>query len=81
MSPGGGDVPGAQGRNARTAVQEVGDEMVAGSLCAGDGLGQEWAGVRGIDDGVAQQEIREAVAEQDIIAQPSRTLDGFPSGG
>jgi len=55
--------------------------MVAGSLCAGDGLGKEWAGVHRVDEGVAQQEIREAVAEQDIIAQPSRTLDGFPSGG
>jgi len=36
--------------------------------------------VRRVDEGIAQQEIREALAEQDIIAQPSGTLDGFPSG-
>ena len=42
--------------------------MVAGSLRAGDGLGEERSGVRGVDKGVAQQIRHEALAQQDIIA-------------
>jgi hypothetical protein len=42
--------------------------MVAGLLCAGDGLGEERSGVRGVDEGVAQQIRHEAFTQQDIIA-------------
>ena len=81
VSPGGGDVPGAQGVNAGVVVQEVGKELVAGSLGAGDGLGEQRPGVSWVDEGVAQQILRQAHAEQDIIAELAGALDGFPSGG
>jgi hypothetical protein len=68
MSAGGGYVPSAQRLSARIIGQEVGNQMVAGSLRAGDGLGEERSGVGGVDKGVAQQIRHEALAQQDIIA-------------
>ena len=55
VGSGGGDVAGAQGMNAGVVGQVIGNEVVAGSLGAGDGLGEQWPGVSGVDDGFAQQ--------------------------
>jgi hypothetical protein len=54
--------------------------MVAGSLNAGDGLGEQRPGLRRVNEGVGQQAIREAHAEQDIITQLPGALDSVPSG-
>ena len=81
VSPGGGDVPGAQGVKAGVVVEVVGIQMVAGSLYAGHGLGEQRPGASGVDEGIAQQVQRQTLAEQDIIAELAGALDGFPSGG
>jgi len=81
MGPGGGDVTGAQGVDAGDGVQGLGNDMVAGSLDARDGLGEQWRSVRWLDVGVAEQVIRETLAEQDIIAELPGALDSLLSGG
>jgi hypothetical protein len=37
--------------------------------------------VSGVDEALAQQILREAHPEQDIIAELAGAPDGFPSGG
>jgi len=54
--------------------------MVAGSLYAGEGLGEQRPGVGGVDKGLAPQILRETHPEQDIIAELAGALDGFLSG-
>jgi hypothetical protein len=69
MSPGCGDISGAQGVNAGVVVQVEGKQVVAGSLRAGDGLSVQCLGRSRVGEGAAQQVVQQAHAEQDVIAE------------
>lgn len=66
--PGGGDVPRTQRLDAGVVAHERGIQMVARSLCAGDGLGEQWLDMSWLDEGVVRQISQQALAEQDIVA-------------
>jgi hypothetical protein len=72
VSPGGGDVPGAQGGSAGVVVQIAVSEIVAGSLGAGDRLGVQRPGPGRVDS----QEIPEqALGQLHVVAEPPGKLD------
>jgi hypothetical protein len=80
VSASGGDVPGAHRADSGLVVHVAGIKMVAGSPGSGDGLGEQRLGVSKVDQGLPHQVLREAEAEQDIIAELPGELDRLPAG-
>jgi hypothetical protein len=76
-NPRGGDVPDAERVHAGVVVQDAGEQLVAGSLSAGDGLIEQFPGPDRVDFVDAQQVSRQGLGEQDVIAQRPGPVDGF----
>jgi hypothetical protein len=77
VGSGGGDVPDAERVHAGVVVQDAGEQQVAGSLGADDGLVEQFPGVARVDQVDAQEVPGQGLGEQHIITQRPGPLDGF----
>ena len=60
-------------------MQEQAQELVAGSLRTGDGLGEQSPGLIRLDGIVGQQADNEAMTQQDVVAELTGAFDSLPA--
>jgi hypothetical protein len=76
----GREIAGPQRVHAGVVVQDAGEELIAGSLGAGDGLGEQRLSPRWVDKIQAQQVPRHAHGENDIVTQGPGSFDSLGRG-